>query len=132
MINVRALANQAIQTVNPDTDIVLVRSTGYTTDANYRRQPTTVTQNVKGNVQGLSAKDLQHVDGLNIEGVLRSVHLYGNVQGVVRPNDAGGDVLRFPEVLGGPVRDWRVVSVLETWATWCRVVVALQNTPAPP
>src|ERR1700741_178398 len=126
-MNLRLLANTVIQTVNPDISINWIRSTGgYTTDATGPRTPTTNTTTVMGNVQGLNAKDLAHTDGLNIQGVLRSVHLYGNVQGVVRADQQGGDVLQFSEVPGGPLRNWRVVLVSESWPDWCRVIVWLQ------
>ena len=128
MIDVHALANSAIQPVNQDIPVIWIRSTGgYTTDAVGHRTPITASQTVNANVQGLSAKDLEHTDGLNIQGVMRSVHLYGNVQGIVRADQQGGDILQFPEAPGGPVRNWRVTLVMETWANWCRVIVTLQN-----
>lgn len=67
------------------------------------------------------------MDALNIEGVARSVHMVGNVQGVVRADQKGGDILQFPEMPGGTVRNWRVVSVMETWPTYSRVLAILQN-----
>ncbi|MCL2887521.1 MAG: hypothetical protein FWF20_12270 [Betaproteobacteria bacterium] len=128
MINVHALASGAIQQVNADTPVVWLRSTGsYTTDAAGHRAPVMASQTVDANVQGLSASDLQHAEGLNIQGVLRSVHLYGNVQGVVRADQQGGDILQFPAEPGGAARNWRVIQVMETWPTWCRVLVHLQN-----
>jgi hypothetical protein len=50
------------------------------------------------------------------------VYLYGDVQGVNRPEAKGGDVLLFHG------RIWLVIAVLETWgaAEWCKVAVAEQ------
>ena len=128
MIDVHALASAAIQPVNPDKQVIWLRSTGgYTTNAAGHRTPITESVPVSANVQGLSAKDLEHTDGQNMQGVMRSVHLYGNAQGIVRTDQQGGDVLQFPEVDGGPPRNWRVTLVMETWPTWCRVIVTLQN-----
>lgn len=126
-MDVRAIANGLTQAVNPNTSVTWVQASGYTTDAAGNRTPTTTSTTVQAQVQGLTASDLRHVDGLNIQGVMRSVHLFGNVQGVVRIDQQGGDILQFPEVPGGTVRNWRVVQVMETWATWCRVIVALQS-----
>ena len=79
--------------------------------------PATASQPVTAQVQPKTAGDLQHTDGLNVEGVHRAVYLYG-------------DVLQFPRVTGGPVYDWKVVSMVETWplATppWAKVIVVLQ------
>lgn len=127
MIDVRTLANQAIQVTNPNIQVEWVRNYGYATDDAGRRVPINLSETVNAQVQGLSAGDLQFVDGLNIQGVLRSVHLYGNVQGVVRTDQKGGDILRFPQVSGGSVLDWKIVQVMETWQTWCRVIVCLQS-----
>jgi len=127
MLDVRSIANSVIQVTNPNVSISWMRSTGgYTTDAAGHRTPTTSATTVDAQIQGLSAGDLQHTDGLNIEGVKRSVYMYGNVQGVVRADQQGGDILVFPEVLGGVNRNWRVISVAETWPTWAHVIVVLQ------
>jgi len=72
-------------------------------------------------------KYLGDVQGAVMRSIMRSVHLYGNVQGIVRTDSQGGDVLQFPEAPGGPPRNWRVTLVMETWPTWCRVIVTLQN-----
>lgn len=128
MIDVRSIANSAIQITNLNISVTWLRSTGYTTGADGSRTPTTTSSTVEAQVQGLSAQDLQHIDALNIEGVKRSVHMYGDVQGVVRVDQKGGDILQFPEVPGGTVRNWSVISVMETWPTWARVIVVLQNS----
>lgn len=128
MINIRAMANSVAQTVNPDVLGVWVQSIGgYVTNADGSRTPNTNSVTVRMQVQALNAKDLALTDGLNLQGVLRSVVMDGQPQGVARADQQGGDVLQFAEVPSGPVRNWRVVGVTETWATWSRVVVALQN-----
>lgn len=126
MINVRGLANAAIQAVNTNQTIGWVQSSGYTTDAAGHRTPSSTTTSIEAQVQATSAGDLKHIDGLNIQGVMRSVYMYGNVQGVVRADQKGGDILQFPEVPGGSSKNWRVVSVVETWPTWAKVIVVLQ------
>lgn len=98
-----------------------------------RRTPTFTDHTlVAAQVQALSAGQIRHAEMLNIQGVKRGVWLYGNKQGVVRVDAKGGDILQFPETLGGTVRDWLVYDVIETWnpdATgWCHVAVVLQDT----
>lgn len=128
MINVRVAANNAVQVVNPDIVGLFLASTGSAPNASFKQVPTYAAGvDVRLQVQAISARDLKHMEGLNIEGVLRSVHMYGDSQGVVRVAQHGGDLLRFPEVPGGTTLVWKVVKVIETWPDWCHVVVNLQT-----
>lgn len=133
MINVRAAANAAIQVVNPNITATFYRSTGFTVDATRKQVPSyAAATNVQIQAQAVSARDLKHLDGLNIEGVLRSVHMWGNTQGVVRPSQQGGDLLYFRDVPTGTLRVWKVVKVVETWPDWSHVIVNMQTDSAPP
>lgn len=127
-MNLREFANSSIQRINPNCTATWVRSNGYATDAAGRRIPVTASQVINIQVQALSAQELFHLDGLNIQGVRRSVHMYGNPQGIVRVDAKGGDILQFPEISGGPIRNWLVVQVMETWPNWSRVAVCLQKS----
>lgn len=126
-MNLRALVNRYTQVTNPNIQIQWVQSNGYTTNAAGKRTPQTLTLTVDAQVQALSATDLQHTDGLNITGVMRSVYLYGSAAGVVRVDQLGGDILVFPEVPGSCNRNWLVTQVVETWPDWCHVIVTLQD-----
>lgn len=125
-MNLRGIANSVASVVNPNIAITYRTNSGYTTDAAGHRTPLTTDTALTGQVQALTGDDLKHIDGLNMQGVFRSVYLYGNIQGVVRSDGKGGDVLRFPQVPGGAVQNWLVSQVMETWPTWCRVIVCLQ------
>lgn len=129
-LNLHNIVRGAIDALNPVFTIVWRRSTGYTTASDGTQTPTYADTTVTARVQALSGRDLKHESFLNIQGVKRSVYLYGDVQGVVRPDVKGGDILQFPEARGGSNRDWLVVVVLETWAPdavgWCKVGVVLQ------
>lgn len=133
-INLHAAVRGPIQTVNPDQVIAWQRSTGFTDTPSGKQVPGyAASVDVNGNVQPLSRKDLEHRDMQNIQGVTRAVYLFGNVQGVVRPDAKGGDLLTFPQVRGGPPNLWKVCAVLETWGPdvtgWCKVGAVLQLTP---
>lgn len=127
MINLRAIANASIQQINPNITGTLLRSTGYTAQPGGKRVPTFDTLTGDIQVQAIGAKDLEHMNFLNIQGVMRLVYIWGNWAGVVRADQKGGDILQFPQVPGGEVQDWRVVNVKETWPTWSSVIVVLQS-----
>ncbi len=78
-------------------------------------------------VQAVSGRDIERMNGLGIQGVFRSVHLDGYWRGIVRVDQVGGDLMEFPEVPGGAVRTWKVTTVAETWPDWSRVIVVLQT-----
>lgn len=133
MINLRAAANGAVQVINPNITGAFYASTGFTIDSTKKQVPTYAAPvDVQMQVQAVSAGELRHLENLNVQGVLRSVHMYGNTQGVVRPSQQGGDLLYFPDVPGGTLRVWKVVKVVETWATWSHVIVNMQTDAAPP
>src|SRR6267378_4184572 len=99
MIDVHGAANAAIQAVNPDILGTFYASTGFVINAQKKQVPSYaagVTAPLQ--VQAVSARELQHLENLNVQGVLRSVHMYGDTQGVVRVNQQGGDLLYFPQV----------------------------------
>lgn len=125
-MNLHGLVRAAITTVNPDIDAILIKSTGYTV-INHVQKPTYSVTPVRIQVQGVKSSTLLHMDALNIQGVLRQVHMYGNTAGVVRANSTGGDLLNFPQAPGGAVQTWKVVAVLETFPDWCSLVVQLQT-----
>lgn len=126
-MNLRPLANALTRVTNSNQDILWLQSFGFTTDAAGKRTPTFApAQTISAQIQPLSGGDLRHADAQNMQGVLRTVYLYGDVEGVVRADQKGGDILKFPETPGGLQRNWLVNQVMETWPTWCRVIVTLQ------
>lgn len=130
-MNLHGLVSGAIGIVNPFVTATLQRSTGYTTAGDGGRTPTYSTSTESVQVQALSGWDLQHLDGLNLNGVLRKVFLNGDWRGVYRPGNQGGDHIKFgatgiPATLQNT--DWLVVHVLETWPDWCSLVIQLQMT----
>jgi hypothetical protein len=121
MIDVRALANAAIQPVNQNVSVTITASTGYTIGAG-RKQVPSYAAPVTGmaQVQALDGKDLQKMEGLNLQGVTRALYLRGPLHGVIREDGTGGDLIAY---LG---KTWLVAKVLETWPTWTKVAIVEQ------
>jgi len=72
-MDLRGLANSVSSTVNPNTQVSVRRSTGYTLGSGARQVPTYAAA-VTGpaNIQALSSDDIKQLDGLNIQGTLRA------------------------------------------------------------
>lgn len=131
-LNLHALVRPIITTVNPDTGGQWVRSAGYTVAEDGSQVPAyAAPAAIDMQVQSLTGRDLRHKDLLNVQGVLRKVYLFGNVQGVVRVDAKGGDLLVFPQERGGATFTWLIKAVLETWQPtapgWCCVAAVLQS-----
>lgn len=126
-MNLHGIVRGAITSVNPDILAVFRQSTGNTVDAAGNQAPQfTDVPDVLIQVQAAEAEDLTHINNFNQEGVYRAVYMYGNTQGVVRPNQKGGDILQFPQTPDAAVQDWLVAKVSETWPDWSKVTVCLQ------
>lgn len=122
-MNLHAIANSVVKAVNPNTLATVMQNTGFTTNADFTRTPTyNTTNDVPIQVQGVKEDELEHMASMNIEGILRSVHLNGDWRGIARASGTGGDQLQF----GGFT--WLVVWVYESWADWSRVIVAQQTS----
>lgn len=132
MINVRGLANGATSTVNNNAIVRLRRSAGYTMGAG-RKQVPTYADPVDGpaQVQALDSDDIAQIAGLNIQGAVRAIYMYGPLAGVLRPDQIGGDLIDIPPLGQLPGADgtqtWLVVKVLETWPTWTKAAIVLQG-----
>lgn len=126
-MNIRAIANAAIQPINPDIVAGYQVSNGTTVNAAGKQTPTyAASVPVRAQVQAVKGSDLEHIANLNTQNIYRNVRIAGNAQGVVRPDAKGGDLMTFPQVPAGTVQTWLVVAVLETWPDWCSVIVCLQ------
>lgn len=128
-LDLRTIANGAIQGINPDLQITILQPDGYAIDPGTLVQvPNWIEQPALGNVQSMSSDDLTQVSALNIEGTMRAVYLRGNYNGIFRPGQQPNTVLRFTTNESGTTaeRDWNVFKVLEVWQTWCKVAVVLQ------
>ncbi len=126
-MNLHGIVRGAITAVNPDIPGRHIQSTGYTKDAAFKQVPTYKSSEVRLQVQGVNGKDLAHMDALNIQGVLRTVYMYGNSAGVVRADGTGGDLINFRQTKEHDDQTWKVVNVKEIFPDWCCVIVQLQT-----
>ena len=125
-MNLHQIVAGAIGSVNPFVNAQVMVSTGYTTAADGSRTPTySVATNVPVQIQALSAREIEHLDGLNIQNVTRSAYLNGDIEGLDRKFGLGGDLIVYEGIT------WLVVQVMENWsdtAGWTRVALTQQVT----
>ena len=125
-MNLHAIVSGAIGTINPNQQLTVQVSTGSTKNADFTSTPTYApAQTVPGQVQALSWGDLRQLEGLNIQGVTHAIYLNGDIEGLVRSQNKGGDLIT--DAVGN---DYLVTTVLENWsptAGWTKVAVVLQD-----
>ncbi len=131
-LNLHSAARGMIQAVNADISATYLQSTGYTLNASGQQVATYAqAKTVQIQVQPPSGRDLQHMEFLNLQGVVRTVFLYSNPQAVDRINVQGGDLLQFPQFHGEPIDNWLVTYVDQTWDVgltgWTKLIVTLQT-----
>jgi len=126
-MNLHGIVRGVITGVNPDILVTIQFSTGHSNEGG-RQVPTYQTaRNIPAQVQALTFKDLHQLDGLNQAGVQRAIYLYGKIDGVIRSEVAGGDIITIAS--GANRGTWLVTKSLEQWPDWCKVAVTLQQQP---
>jgi len=125
-MNLHSLASGAINAVNPAINGTIARSAGYSIAGDGTQTPIYVApEAIKIQLQALQLNELKQLDGLNIQGDKSGLYLFGNAQGVNRPDGLGGDLVTLEN---GSI--YLVTLVLENWSAvdgWCKVVGTRQN-----
>ena len=132
-INLRRIANSAIQIINTDIWVEWRKSLG----AIPREDGLPIPQyaepkQIRANVQALAGSDIMHESDLNQTSIMRKVYLWSNFDAgekltVGTPNQVGGDLLIFPQVPKGLNCVWLITQINEQWKKWACVNVVLQN-----
>jgi hypothetical protein len=125
-VNLHQIAAPYVSKVNPWVIGQWQQSLGSQQNASGKRAPTySPPLSVQIQMQALQWKDVQQIQGLNLQGVREAMYITGNIQGVSRPDVKGGDLITLPD---GKI--FLVAVVLENWsetAGWTKVGVTQQN-----
>lgn len=121
-MNLRTIANRATQAINPNLSGTARIYTGYTMSAAKRVPTYAAPVPVMLQVQALTKREIEHLDGLNISNATRAAYANLQLSGVDRTNQSGGDLVAVEEAI------WLVSAVLEGWTTagWCKVALTRQ------
>ena len=122
-MNLRSIANNLTQSINPNKQVIARRYAGMTVGAGRVPIPSySADESVTVQLQPLSAGDLQHIDGLNIQGIVKSLYVNGDFYSNDRKLNKGGDIF----IIDG--QTWLVVDMVEQWnqSGWTRVIINLQ------
>lgn len=131
-LNLHAAVRQIIPAVNADVTGYWYRSNGSSIDSTGRQQPAyQAPLTVQLQVQPPSGRDIKFIDHLQLQGVIRSVWMFSNPQGIVRVNQTGNDLLLFPQWAGAANDTWLVARPDEGWNVdaggWTKLYAVLQT-----
>ena len=129
-MNLHAIVGPIVAAINPTQTVSIRISTGFATNADGSRSPTYApAYSAPAQVQAMSSRDLRQVEGLNLQGSMSAIYLFGDIEGIVRPLLKGGDLITLAD---GSV--YLVVVALENWGAsgspgeqWSKVAAQLQN-----
>lgn len=122
-MNLNGIVAGIVGAVNAQQRIIVRVSDGYETGANGRQIPKYLPPvYVLGQIQSLTFRDLQQTEGLNLQGEQRAIYVNGRVDGLIRPDGKGGDLIIFPDG-----SEWLTTLVLEHWLDWTKVAATLQR-----
>lgn len=120
-MNLHKISNSLIRSVNPNITATVRRYSGFTVGPGRSRVPSYYPdESIIIQFQPLTKGDLQHVDGLNMQGLFKSIHVNGSFYSVNREMQKGGDLF----IVDG--QTWLVIEPLELWPDWSRLLVCLQ------
>jgi hypothetical protein len=126
-MNLNAIAGPVVSAVNPWTPATLSLSSGSSTNpdgtqvAKFQVPPIPVS----AQVQALSFRDIQQIEHLNLQGTRVAIYLNGKIDGLVRVQKKGGDLITI--ATGAHAGVYLVAMVLEQWGDWAKVATTLQN-----
>lgn len=127
-MNLGVIAGSVISAVNPDTPVTLQISTGWTQNADFTRVPKYAQPAIPllAQVQELTEAELHQIDGLNLQGLKIAIYLGIQIDGAVRSENKGGDLVNIST--GPRAGVYLVSAVLEQWnGDFCKVAAVLQN-----
>lgn len=77
-------------------------------------------------IQPITWRDIQQMEGLTLQGTRWKAYLYGQVDGLVRVESKGGDLITIPAP-SPHAGVWLVTQVLEQWPDWVVAAITLQD-----
>lgn len=123
MMNLSGLANSVISGVNPNQKAVLKINTGSTVDDSGKVNPCFTEQPITIQPQSLSTADLDHLNLINQQGQFMYAYITGQISAIRRSQGKGAEHVMFTAYGEDGASDWVVKQVVESYATWCKVLL---------
>jgi len=129
-INVRGIVRSGVNSINPDTPVVILQSSGFTVLPGGIQAPGYLPAvSAIAQVQPIPSEELKHIANFNSSSVYYDLYIDGDWHGLNRADEKGGDLIYFDGF------EWLVISRPEAFSlssNWTKVRVVQQKTAAAP
>lgn len=122
-MNLSGIANSVITGVNPNQQAVLKINTGSAVDDSGKVNPCFTEQPITIQPQSLSTADLDHLNLINQQGQFMYAYITGQISAIRRSQGKGAEHVMFTAYGEDEPSDWVVKQVVESYATWCKVLL---------
>lgn len=122
-MNLSGIANSVISGVNPNQKAALKINTGSTVDDSGKVKPCFTEQPITIQPQSLSTADLDHLNLINQQGQFMYAYITGQISAIRRSQGKGAEHVMFTAYGENEPSDWVVKQVVESYATWCKVLL---------
>jgi hypothetical protein len=132
-MNLSAIVTPIVAAINPLIIVVVLPSRGYkTTDDGSRVPYYAEPYEVRCSVQAETYTNIVQTINLNLTGYRKTMYLSTPIDGIVRPAQKGGDLIKIPTSYQdfGEGSVWLIVQILEDWrpsSPWTKVLATLQD-----
>lgn len=129
MLNLHSIVRGAINSVNPDQEVIILQSDGFEIE-DYEQKPRFLPPtSVMAQCQPVSDKAIALLNQERQNSIWWDFYLPGNWNGLCRSTEKGGDLLYWNGL------EWQIDQILEAWAPtvgWTKVrCVQLRACPPP-
>jgi hypothetical protein len=130
-MNLHGIASPIVGAVNPLVPVAALISAGQSAPGPDGVVAPVYSSQVQllGQVQPITWRDLQQLEGVNLGGVRWKIYLNGKVDAIVRAEKKGGDLIVIPT--GQHPGTWLVAQVLEQYPDWVCAAIVFQNSSIP-
>ncbi len=128
-MNIHGVTSGLAGIIHPSIVVQVKRSTGYVLGADHKQVPQYRLLTTTARIQALTAPDIERMNMLGFQGVMRAAYLGGRFNAMVRKDGKGGDLFQFDG------QTWLAVHVLESWGvagdptSWTKLALQLQTDP---
>lgn len=120
-MNIHRIVNAGVKGINRNVMVTIRRSAGSQQNLDLSRTPQFYEIKRTAQIQPMSQEDIQMTQGLNLSGLHRHIWINGQVDGLERGAQKGGDFVLTPDG-----KTWKIAYVAEAWPDWCSAIMTLQ------